>query len=113
MKLEGRFRPNLASNPAVLSYPPTLHKCLPLPSKTLYPWWGSRVELNKGQGRSAVTPGLPLPITNLIPSYWHPRQAAWTTIHDGDVATTIGCQTHSRRPIHALCMAPHCVGHCQ
>src|ERR1700678_4028761 len=43
--------------------PPTLHKPLPLPSKTLYPWWGSRVELNKGQGRSAVTPGLPLPIT--------------------------------------------------
>src|SRR6202522_3182920 len=64
MKLEGRFRPNLASNPAGLSYPPTLHKPLPLPSKTLYPWWGSRVELNKGQGRSAVTPGLPLPITN-------------------------------------------------
>ena len=63
MKLEGRFRPNLASNPAGLSYPPTLHKPLPLPSKTLYPWWGSRVELNKGQGRSAVTPGLPLPIT--------------------------------------------------
>ena len=28
---------------------------------------------------------------HLIPSYWHPRQAAWTTIHDGDVATTIGC----------------------
>src|ERR1700678_819661 len=64
MKLEGRFRPNLASNPAGLSYPPTLHKPLPLPSKTLYPWWGSRVELNKGQGRSAVTPGLPLPITS-------------------------------------------------
>ena len=61
MKLEGRFRPNLASNPAGLSYPPTLHKPLPLPSKTLYPWWGSRVELNKGQGRSAVTPGLPCP----------------------------------------------------
>src|ERR1700678_1656095 len=63
MKLEGRFRPNLASNPAGISYPPTLHKPLPLPSKPLYPWWGSRIELNKGQGRSAVTPGLPLPIT--------------------------------------------------
>src|SRR5271168_2284020 len=69
MKLEGRFRPNLASNPAGLSYPPTLHKPLPLPSKTLYPWWGSRVELNKGQGRSAVTPGLPLPITSLEGGY--------------------------------------------
>jgi hypothetical protein len=29
------------------------------------------------------------------------------------VASTIGCPTHSRWPIHAPCMALHYVGHCQ
>ena len=29
------------------------------------------------------------------------------------VASTIECRTHSRWPIHAPCMAPHCVGHYQ
>jgi hypothetical protein len=60
MKLEQRSKPNPCAIP---SYPPTLQIPLPLPSKTLDPWLGSRVLEGKGKGQPFLTPGLPPLIT--------------------------------------------------